>query len=265
METSRSCFGGVHPGSRAAFGTAWRTCSPGWTARSPVCGLCGLVVAAPAAPSEDHGDGSDGTQSRGRAVQRDLLHVRGRSRLAGNGTCRVAGQYLIGSRMSSRLRACRPTPTSNACCVRSVCGSPDLARRSWRPCRIIRTRTPTRSSSAVRAEFGDVSHQAVYDVLRALTAAGLVRRIQPAGSVARYESRVADNHHHVVCRSCGAIADVDCAVGARSLSHRRRGPRIRDRRGRGCLLGPVPRLPCRWLGPRSHEKKQPTKEKHRRV
>jgi Fe2+ or Zn2+ uptake regulation protein len=65
----------------------------------------------------------------------------------------------------------------------------------------------------VRQELGDVSHQAVYDVLRALTTAGLVRRIEPAGSVARYESRVADNHHHVVCRSCGAIADVDCAVG----------------------------------------------------
>lgn len=67
---------------------------------------------------------------------------------------------------------------------------------------------------AVRANLGDVSHQAVYDVLRALTAAGLVRRIQPLGSVARYESRVGDNHHHLVCRSCGAIADVDCAVGA---------------------------------------------------
>jgi Fur family ferric uptake transcriptional regulator len=66
---------------------------------------------------------------------------------------------------------------------------------------------------AARAELGDVSHQAVYDVLRALTVAGLVRRIQPAGSVARYEARIGDNHHHVVCRSCGAIADVDCAVG----------------------------------------------------
>jgi Fe2+ or Zn2+ uptake regulation protein len=65
----------------------------------------------------------------------------------------------------------------------------------------------------VRTELGDVSTQAVYDVLRALTDAGLVRRIEPAGSVARYESRVADNHHHVVCRSCGAVADVDCAVG----------------------------------------------------
>ena len=65
----------------------------------------------------------------------------------------------------------------------------------------------------VRAEFGAVSHQAVYDVLRALTDAGLVRRIQPAGSVARYEARVGDNHHHVICRACRAIADVDCAVG----------------------------------------------------
>jgi Fur family transcriptional regulator, stress-responsive regulator len=66
----------------------------------------------------------------------------------------------------------------------------------------------------VRADLGEVSHQAVYDVLRALTDAGLLRRIQPPGSVARYEARVGDNHHHVVCRSCGAIADVDCAVGA---------------------------------------------------
>nr|WP_141281790.1 Fur family transcriptional regulator [Pseudonocardia hydrocarbonoxydans] len=65
----------------------------------------------------------------------------------------------------------------------------------------------------VRDDLGEVSHQAVYDVLRALTTAGLVRRIQPRGSLARYESRVGDNHHHLVCRSCGAIADVDCAVG----------------------------------------------------
>jgi Fur family ferric uptake transcriptional regulator len=65
-----------------------------------------------------------------------------------------------------------------------------------------------------REDLGELSHQAVYDVLRVLTAAGLVRRIQPSGSVARYESRVGDNHHHVVCRSCGVVADVDCAVGA---------------------------------------------------
>jgi len=69
--------------------------------------------------------------------------------------------------------------------------------------------------AAVRAEEPSVSHQAVYDVLGALTESGLVRRIQPAGSVARYELRVGDNHHHVVCRSCGTVADVDCAVGHR--------------------------------------------------
>ncbi|HTI23319.1 MAG TPA: Fur family transcriptional regulator [Kutzneria sp.] len=67
---------------------------------------------------------------------------------------------------------------------------------------------------AVRRDLADVSHQAIYDVLKVLTTAQLVRRIQPAGHVARYESRVGDNHHHVVCRSCGVIADADCAVGA---------------------------------------------------
>jgi Fur family transcriptional regulator, stress-responsive regulator len=66
----------------------------------------------------------------------------------------------------------------------------------------------------VREDLGQVSHQTVYDVLRALTAAGLLRLIHPPGSVARYESRVGDNHHHLVCRSCGAIADVDSAVGS---------------------------------------------------
>jgi Fur family ferric uptake transcriptional regulator len=67
----------------------------------------------------------------------------------------------------------------------------------------------------VRAELGAVSTQAVYNVLATFVAAGLVRRIEPAGSVPLYELRVADNHHHVVCRGCGAVADVDCAVGRR--------------------------------------------------
>ena len=67
--------------------------------------------------------------------------------------------------------------------------------------------------SGVRVGLPDVSRQAVYDVLNALTTVGLVRRIQPLGMVARYESRVGDNHHHIVCRSCGIIGDVDCAVG----------------------------------------------------
>jgi Fur family ferric uptake transcriptional regulator len=67
---------------------------------------------------------------------------------------------------------------------------------------------------AARSSLGSVSHQAVYDVLRALTDTGLVRRIQPQGSVARYEARTGDNHHHLVCRACGTIVDVDCATGA---------------------------------------------------
>ncbi|WP_174524606.1 Fur family transcriptional regulator [Nocardioides jensenii] len=68
--------------------------------------------------------------------------------------------------------------------------------------------------AGVRLALPNVSHQAVYDCLSALTEAGLLRRIQPAGSVARYELRVGDNHHHVVCRTCGEVADVDCSVGA---------------------------------------------------
>jgi Fur family ferric uptake transcriptional regulator len=71
----------------------------------------------------------------------------------------------------------------------------------------------------VRADIGEVSTQAVYDVLRALTAARLVRCIEPAGSVPRYESRVGDNHHHLVCRSCGDIVDVDCATGNAPCLH----------------------------------------------
>ena len=68
-------------------------------------------------------------------------------------------------------------------------------------------------ADGVRARVGHVSLQAVYEALHALTAAGLVRRIEPAGGPPRFEGRVGDNHHHLVCRSCGAVADVDCAVG----------------------------------------------------
>jgi Fur family ferric uptake transcriptional regulator len=69
-------------------------------------------------------------------------------------------------------------------------------------------------AAAVRDRVGHVSVQAVYEALHALTLAGLIRRIEPAGSPARFEGRVGDNHHHIVCRSCGTVADVDCAVGA---------------------------------------------------
>ncbi|HYO86652.1 MAG TPA: Fur family transcriptional regulator [Dermatophilaceae bacterium] len=70
-------------------------------------------------------------------------------------------------------------------------------------------------TAAVRCRLDRVSVQAIYDILRVLTEAGLVRRIEPAGSPSRYEARVGDNHHHVVCRRCGAVADVECVVGAR--------------------------------------------------
>jgi Fur family transcriptional regulator, stress-responsive regulator len=68
-------------------------------------------------------------------------------------------------------------------------------------------------ADTVRAEVGSISLQAVYDALSALVDAGLVRRIQPAGSPARFEARVSDNHHHAICRTCGRVEDVDCAVG----------------------------------------------------
>ena len=67
--------------------------------------------------------------------------------------------------------------------------------------------------TAVRAEIGSISLQAVYDALGALAVAGIIRRIQPAGSPARYEDRVSDNHHHLICRSCGRMVDTDCAAG----------------------------------------------------
>lgn len=68
---------------------------------------------------------------------------------------------------------------------------------------------------AVRDEIGSISRQSVYDALNTLTELGVLRRVQPMGSPARYENRAGDNHHHVICRACGRVEDVDCAVGAR--------------------------------------------------
>jgi Fur family ferric uptake transcriptional regulator len=70
------------------------------------------------------------------------------------------------------------------------------------------------AASVRGGDLGKVSTQAVYDVLRALVGAGLVRRLEPAGSPTRYEARVGDNHHHLVCRDCGRVVDVDCATGS---------------------------------------------------
>ncbi|MCA5893109.1 transcriptional repressor [Isoptericola sp. NEAU-Y5] len=72
---------------------------------------------------------------------------------------------------------------------------------------------------SLRADLGSVSVQAVYDSLHSLTAVGLLRRLEPAGHPARYERRVGDNHHHMVCRGCGAVADVDCTVGEAPCLH----------------------------------------------
>jgi Fur family transcriptional regulator, stress-responsive regulator len=123
-------------------------------------------------------------------------------------------QYLIDSRKWARLRDV-PTGSEFERMLRAV------ALRVTRPRVAVLSavhdhpHADTDSIIAVvRGDLGQVSHQAVYDVLRVLTTAGLVRRIQPRGFVARYEARVGDNHHHVVCRLCGAIADVDCAIGA---------------------------------------------------
>lgn len=74
--------------------------------------------------------------------------------------------------------------------------------------------TAAEIAPAVRSDIGAISLQAVYDALAALSERGIIRRIQPAGSSARYEDRVEDNHHHLICRSCGQMVDVDCAVGA---------------------------------------------------
>jgi Fur family ferric uptake transcriptional regulator len=100
-------------------------------------------------------------------------------------------------------------------------------------------------AQSARERIGSISTQAVYDVLSAFARAGLVRRIEPAGSPARFETRVGDNHHHVVCRDCGAVVDVECAGEIGTVHRAKRAPRLRDRRGRGDRLGPLPELPTK--------------------
>lgn len=84
--------------------------------------------------------------------------------------------------------------------LRAVSGEPHIAA--------------DRVAEVVRAEIGAISLQSVYDALNVLVSGGLIRRIQPAGSPARFEDRVGDNHHHLICRVCGRVVDVDCAVGS---------------------------------------------------
>ena len=120
-------------------------------------------------------------------------------------------------------------------------------------------------AKAVRAEIGAISRQAVYDALGVLTDKGLIRRIQPAGSPARYEDRTGDNHHHLICRTCGRMVDVDCAVGAAPCLTPADDCGLRDRRGRGDLLGPLPRVPRPDPGPvgdRRGDRPRPTRVAH---
>ena len=92
-------------------------------------------------------------------------------------------------------------------------------------------------AEVVRTEIGAISLQSVYDALGLLVSEGLIRRIQPSGSPARFEDRVGDNHHHLICRTCGRVVDVDCAIGAAPCLTPIDDSRLRDRRGRSRLLG----------------------------
>ena len=102
---------------------------------------------------------------------------------------------------------------SSSCCVDTACRSPRNGLRSCELCRRTPHATADELTDDVRAVIGAISRQAVYDSLGVLVDKDLVRRIQPAGSAARYEDRVADNHHHLICRGCGTTFDIDCAVG----------------------------------------------------
>jgi Fur family transcriptional regulator, stress-responsive regulator len=106
----------------------------------------------------------------------------------------------VGVDAGEQLRECglRVTPQRLAV-LRAVSDSPHV--------------TADAVAETVRGEIGSISVQSVYDALATLTEKGLLRRIQPAGSAGRYEGRVADNHHHLICRDCGRMVDVDCAVG----------------------------------------------------
>ncbi len=112
-------------------------------------------------------------------------------------------------------------------------------------------------AEVVRAEIGAISLQSVYDALAVLVAEGLIRRIQPAGSPARFEDRVDDNHHHLICRTCGRMADVDCAVGRRALPDARpttgatRSTRPRSSTGDAA--------PSAWPGPPRQPRSDPTR------
>jgi len=115
----------------------------------------------------------------------------------------------------------------------------------------------------VRAEIGAISHQAVYNALAALTDKGILRRIQPAGSPARYENRVGDNHHHLICRSCRRMIDVDCAVGYTPCLTAADSAGYEVDEAEVIYWGRCP--DCVAASATSHHREKPTEEKDRRV
>ena len=141
-----------------------------------------------------------------------------------------------------RNRSLATSSTTTRCCAGTACRSRPSAWRSCGPSPTGRTAPPTTSTRPCGPRSARSRARPCTTPSRALTDKGVLRRIQPAGSPARYEDRVGDNHHHLICRACGRMVDVDCAVGDTPVPHRRRRRRLRDRRGRGHLLGPLPRL-----------------------
>jgi Fur family ferric uptake transcriptional regulator len=131
-------------------------------------------------------------------------------------TCSDSVQFLIWSKSGPMVRDMPGPARSDAPSLLREHGVQVTAQRvavlravSGRP-----HRTADDVAEVVRSEIGTISRQGVYDALAILADKGLIRRIQPAGSAARYEDRVGDNHHHLICRTCGRMVDVDCAVGA---------------------------------------------------
>ena len=115
--------------------------------------------------------------------------------------------------------------------------------------------------NVVRAEIGAISHQAVYDALAALTDKGLLRRLQPAGSPARYEDRVGDNHHHLICRTCRRMVDVDCAVGDTPCLTASDDSGYEIDEAEVIYWGRCPECVAAAATPTNHQKQTPTKEK----
>ena len=169
---------------------------------------------------------------------RELDRVQNQS----NSLTRAQGSKLWHGRPVAAPCARCPGDRSASGCFRAVCGRPHG--------------TADEVGELVRAEIGAVSRQAVYDALGILADNGLIRRIQPARSPARYEDRVDDNHHHLVCRTCGRTEDVECAVGHRPCLQAADDHGFIIDEAEVVLLGFLPRVPAAGTGAATQEKQQ---------